>query len=223
MIPLTGLQSLNLTSDLAANLPRGKRRAVASYLLRFGFYEEARDLLRHITVENPSGMLYRTWLAQAMIACGEIDEAVSLSQELIAEFPESRMVILARAEALLAAGDTDAAYHTFKLFPQDPEQSYGYWTRVGAAAQRAGRWDGAAKALQRAYEAYTNAPRDEDEATDFIPFGLWTALAIQAEHDGVSLFDLEISVAEPASLGRASRRVVFGIKVEHHTLAAKVR
>ena len=186
MISLIGLQSLNLTPDRAKDLPRGKRRAVASYLLRYGFYEEARNLLRYIIADNPSGMLYRTWLAQAEVACGNADRAVSLTEDLITEFPESRMVILARAEALLAAGDTDAAFDIFKLYAHDPDQSHGYWTRVGAAAQRAGRWDGAAEALKRAHHLFVNRPRDDDEGPQYILFGLWTALAVQAEHEGAS-------------------------------------
>ena len=136
MISLIGLQSLNLTPDQAKDLPRGKRRAVASYLCAMVFMKRRGICCAISLPTDPSGMLYRTWLAQAKIACGDADGAVSLTEDLIAEFPQSKMVILARAEALLGRGDTDAAFDTFKLYAQDPEQSYGYWTRVGAAAQR---------------------------------------------------------------------------------------
>ncbi|MCX6343669.1 MAG: RecQ family ATP-dependent DNA helicase [Armatimonadetes bacterium] len=196
----TGLQALNLTIDQAIALPRGKRRGVASYLTRHGFYEEARGLLTAMVSEDPAGQLYRSWLVYALIGCGEIAKAQALSETLLADFPASRMVMVARAEALFASGDTNAAFDVFKLYMEDPEKSYGYWGRAGAAAQRLGQWTDADQALKRAHEIY--AAREEDSEDQIIPIYLWKALAAQAEHEGVeeNPFKIELETLRIAEM-----------------------
>lgn len=198
-----GLHELNITLDQAKALQRGKRRSVASYLTRYGYFEEALQLLRHIVSEDPEGMLYRTWLVYALIGCGGIAEARLLSEQLISEFPDARMVMTARAEALLACGETDAAYDVFKLYIANPENAYSYWGKVGAAAQRAGFWDGAAKALKRAYEIYTER-LDEDTEEKSAPIYLLAALAAQAEHEGIedNPFRLELEQLRAAEVSK---------------------
>ncbi|OFX17071.1 MAG: hypothetical protein A2Z18_00245, partial [Armatimonadetes bacterium RBG_16_58_9] len=188
-----GLERFGLSLDDAMGLARGKRRAVARYLLNFGHDAEARDLLKGVAAENPGGMQYRMWLAWAYLALNEVDEADSISEALLSEFPDKQSVVMTRAQVMLARNDPRAAYDLWGKFANEPENGYGYWTRVGMAAQRRGDWAEADLALSRATACYEQS-RAEDPESDGFPIHLWKAIARQCEHSGVrdSRFHAEI-------------------------------
>lgn len=180
---MVGLEKFGLDVESAANLPRGKRRSVAGYLVRYGFHEEARDLLRRIVEETPNRMLYRMWLVYTLLGRGELGEADQLSEQLLSEFPDKKRVLVARAETLMARGELDAARELYSRFAADPDHGYGYWGRLAVAAQRRGEWEQARQSLDRAMRIYRTRLEEElDE--DYKPIYLWQAHVRQAEHDG---------------------------------------
>lgn len=179
-----GLQALGITPEEAADLPRGVRKSVASYLVRYGHHEQARDLLLRIAAEDPTGMLYRTWLIHALLGCGDTAEADRLSREILNDFPDKQRVLTARGCVLFALDDQEAAREVFARFTSSPENAYSYWGWLGALAQQRGEWDVAGSALSRALGIYerNRAEREEDEYA--VPLYLWSALAAQAVHEG---------------------------------------
>jgi len=181
-----GLKTFGLTLDQAAKLPRGKRRSVAGYCVRFGHYQDARELLERIIVENPGGTQYRMWLVHALLGCGDTATADRLSNELVAESPESRPVILARAAALLTQGDARVGYEFLRRSMPEPRDSIAYWTHLGAGLQRRGWWTDARAALEQALAIHQVRVEQAGDADASAPLFLWLALARQEEHDGVA-------------------------------------
>ncbi|MCL5104728.1 MAG: RecQ family ATP-dependent DNA helicase [Armatimonadetes bacterium] len=194
-----GLETFGLTLVQAKNLPRGKRRSVAGYCVRHGFYEECRPLLEAAIAEDPNAMLYRTWKIHVLMGCGEMDEAEDLSARLLNEFPVNRFVINTRAEVLLTLGNEEAARQVFIDSVGDPEVMWTYWARAGLAAHRRRGWDEARFALDKALALYRSRG-DEDVDEQSIPIYLWSALAEQADHDGISpnLFREELDAVRAA-------------------------
>lgn len=119
-----GLVNFGLTLEEAKALPPGKRRTVAGYLVRYGYYDQALDLLGQMADEQPEGMLYRMWLVWAMLGCGRVDEADSLSQELISEFADKMSVIFTRADVLFTQGEAESAYYLLKAYEDEPREGY---------------------------------------------------------------------------------------------------
>ncbi|MEN6356347.1 MAG: RecQ family ATP-dependent DNA helicase [Armatimonadota bacterium] len=176
-----GLTLFGLTIEEAKSLPRGKRRSLAGYLVRFGYYEQARDLLTHIVSADPNGMLYRMWLVWALLGCGDIEQSDSLSQQLLSEFPDMRGVILTRADVLFTQGEVESACEVMHTDTFDPKDGYSYWARLGLAFQRRSLWDEAHKSLDRAITIYRSRTDELEDKT--IPIYLWMALALQEEHE----------------------------------------
>ena len=178
-----GLTDFGLTLEEAILLPPGKRRTIAGYLARFGYYDQALGLLNVMASEQPNGMLYRMWLVWAMLGCGKIDEADALSRELIIEFADKLSVILTRIDVLFAKGEFEAAHELLqKTFEDEPRENYNYWARLGLACQRRGSWNRARNALERSLTIYRAL--DEEPEHNSAPLFFWMALAQQEEHDG---------------------------------------
>jgi len=184
-MPEGGLDTFGLTIEDAIDLPRGKRRAVAGYLLRLGFYEQARDLLIHVAAEDPTGMLYRTWLVEAYLGCGQVDEADRLSTQLLTEFTDHRRVLTARAAVLFARNDLNGGLDTLKRWNPDPKSTLTYWERLATAAQRRGRWDESLYCLGKALEIDESRKQQPGEEPEdrYAPTSFWLALAAQESHD----------------------------------------
>ncbi|MCE5197752.1 MAG: RecQ family ATP-dependent DNA helicase [Armatimonadota bacterium] len=180
----SGLERLKITPEDAINLPRGVRRSVAGYLTRFGFNEEARDLLRHIIAQSPGSMLYRRWLITALTGCGEIEEAERLSEELESDYPNNTYALTCRAQIMFANKNNDAACETLAKFILDPRESHAYWGRLALACQQRGSWNRAQTALDRALAIFESKPTEEDKQL-IIPIYLLLALAAQDEHNGI--------------------------------------
>ncbi len=202
-MPLDGLDAFNLTLDDAMALPRGVRRSIASYLLRFGDNREARDLLLRVVDDSPDLMQYRMWLVWAQLGCGELDDADRLSQELLAEFPENQRILVTRARVMLLQNRTDDARELFCRFTNDPDSSFTYWTYVGAASQAHGDWEQAGSALDRAV-AIVRRLREENEDDYPPPADLWSAVVKQGEHTGgdVRAFREEIELIRVQAAGK---------------------
>ena len=180
-----GLASFGLTIREAVGLPRGKRRSVVSYLLRFGWCAEARAILTHVVNEDPSSQLYRAWLVNALLGCGEIDEAERVCAPLVSGFAEGRhsMTTLAQGQVALTRGDLSAALDIFKGYVDRPEDNFSYWAHVGEAAQLRGEWETAGEALDRSMVIFRRQCETAEEEYS-TPFYLWMALARQEEHSG---------------------------------------
>ena len=182
----SGLAIFDLTIQQALALPRGKRRSVVGYCLRFGYCEEARDMLRVIAADDPEGMFYRLWLIDALLGCGDIEEADSLSTQLLADFPDKQRVLLSRAKVLFACGEIRAGYDVWLRFSRDPHEGYSYWANLGAALQHRGWWTDAGSALDQALSIYKAKIEQQQEEDQQVPVYLWLALARQEEHDGIN-------------------------------------
>lgn len=174
-----GLVNFGLTLEEAKALPPGKRRTVAGYLVRYGYYDQALDLLGQMADEQPEGMLYRMWLVWAMLGCGRVDEADSLSQELISEFADKMSVIFTRADVLFTQGEAESAYYLLKAYEDEPREGYLYWAKLGLACQRRGSWNRAYASLERSLKIYRTHEQEPEHDPAF-----WVALSQQEEHDG---------------------------------------
>ncbi len=178
-----GLEAFGLTLQQAIELPRGKRRSLVGYLLRFGWCAEARGVLAHIVSEDPASLLYRAWLVNALLGCGEIDEAERVSTLFAMDNAGNQHCLTARAQVALAKGDLLAAREIFRGFMNKPEDNFSYWARVGEAAQSRGEWEAAGEALNRSLDIYRRE-RESAEEEYITPSYLWSALARQEEHSG---------------------------------------
>lgn len=181
-----GLELFGLNMEQAVNLPRGKRKSVAGYLLHYGYYQEACDLLRRIVSEDPNGMLYRMWLVQALTGNGQLDEAYLLSNKLLSDFPEHAGVISARAGVLMALGSDKDAFDMFGRYMTDPTHNFSYWTQAGIAAQRNSEWEKSREALDNAFRIYRETITENPENYT-TPIYLWNAIVKQGEHDGTDI------------------------------------
>jgi len=177
-----GLVNFGLTLEEAKALPPGKRRTVARYLVRYGYYDQALDLLGQMADEQPEGMLYRMWLVWAMLGCGRVDEADSLSQELISEFTDKMSVIFTRADVLFTQGEAESAYDLLKAYEDEPQEGYFYWAKLGLACQRRDLWNKARNALERSLTIYRTHEQEPEHTPAAVFF--WLSLAQQEKHDG---------------------------------------
>lgn len=181
----SGLGLFNLSLDDAENLSRGKRRSVARYLVNYGYYEEARSLLKFIASENPSGMQYRLWLVSAYLGCGDVEEADVLSKQLLSDFPDNQRVSSARMQVLFAQNDLVGAQKIYA----NPDESYSYWGHLAGAAQRRERWNESEYALHRAMTLFRQ--KQEAAAEEYpMPIYLLGAAIVQGERSGEDVSQL---------------------------------
>lgn len=181
-----GLATFNLIPEDAANLSRAKRRSVAGFCVRFGYYQEALGILRHMIQENPGGIECRRWMVNALLGSGDIEAADQLSVGLLVDFPDNRQAIIARAAVLFSRGEMREGFDLMRRFMNDPRESHSYWAHLGAGMQRKGWWTDARAALDQALSIYQARLKDSDSEKTYAPVYLWLALAMQEEHEGIA-------------------------------------
>ncbi len=119
--------------------PPGICRRVASFLLRWGHFAEALPLIRRLAHEQPSGILYRSWLGECLLGLDRVEDAGAVLRALMAEHPKSPMAGSALVDLLLAQGRHAAAFDACQeLFRPPAGERVAAWEKLAAYHLAAG-------------------------------------------------------------------------------------
>ncbi len=150
------------------------RREYADVLIQQHKYFEAREQLKQLMREDPSGRtFYETLYATASVGLGEHDVALNLYTELIEKSPEDADLHLSRAHTLKTLGRGDEAIVAYRrAFQLRPTFGDAYWSLANlktyrftdeeVASLRAALADDAARPADRYHLSFALAKALED-------------------------------------------------------------
>jgi ATP-dependent DNA helicase RecQ len=150
-IPSDPLTALELTPADVPSLPTVARRKLASYLLRWEYFDQARRCLLQALVTRPDQVSIYDSLARAYLGLEQPGRALEIMQrrEALKVSIPSRMLII---RAHMASGDLETALQVSEALLADHRDSKPVQVVHGNVLAEAGRYD-AAKAVFRRLEA----------------------------------------------------------------------